>query len=52
MEDNKDKDAQEYSVKYDGNKSEMQQKIDEQLQTETFRDMHLESGEKINEYGD
>jgi len=31
-------------------KSEMQQKIDKDLQSDELRDMHLESGEKINEY--
>lgn len=31
-------------------KSEMQQAIDRQLQSPELKDMHLESGEKINEY--
>lgn len=31
-------------------KSEMQDKIDKELNSDALKDMHLESGEKINDY--
>ena len=31
-------------------KTEQQQQIDRQLQSDELKDMHLESGEKINDY--
>jgi len=31
-------------------KSEMQTEIDNELQSDALKDMHLESGEKVNEY--
>ncbi|MDR2951225.1 MAG: hypothetical protein LBV71_18720 [Prevotella sp.] len=47
MEDKEIKTNQQASQ---AEKSEAQQKIDNQLKSEPFKDMHLESGEKINEY--
>lgn len=52
MDSNQNIDAQKQSVSNESYESEMQKKIDQQLESEPFKDMHLESGEKINEYED